>query len=122
MYQIHYRKSLAQVAVVALLTCGGVARADNCAGGADATGNDCTVAQAVRGLSEAESHLLYLQGQMALADLRTARAKQRLIESTAAANAAQAEVKSAEADLKTARTALSAAEQKQQSLLATKAR
>jgi hypothetical protein len=29
-----------------------------------------TGAQAVRGLGEAESHLLYLQGQVALADLR----------------------------------------------------
>jgi hypothetical protein len=66
--------------------------------------------------------LLYLQGQVALADLRAARAKQRLIESATAANAAQAEGKSAEADLKTARTALSVAEQKQRSLLATKGR
>lgn len=58
MYQIDCRKRFAQVAVVALLTCSAVARADSCAGGADATGNDCSGAQAVPGLNEAESHLL----------------------------------------------------------------
>lgn len=122
MYQIDYRKRFAQVAVVALLTCSAVARADNCAGGADATGNDCSGEQAERGRSEAESNLLYLQGREALAELRAARAKQRLIDGAAALKAAEAEVKSAEADLKTARMALQASETKQQSLLASKAR
>jgi len=118
MYQIDCRKRFAQVAVVALLTCSAVARADNCAGGADATGNDCSGAQAVPGVSEAESHLLYLRGQAAIAELRAARAKQRLIDAAAALKAADAAVKSEEAELKTARMALQASEKKQQSLLA----
>ena len=122
MYQIDCRKRFAQVAVVALLTCSAVARADNCAGGADATGNDCSGAQAGPGLSEAESHLLYLRGQAALAELRAVRAKQRLIDAAAALNAADAAVKLEEAELKTARMALQASEKKQQSLLAVKAR
>ena len=122
MYQIDCRKRFAQVAVVALLTCSAVARADNCAGGADATGNDCSGAQAVTGLSEAESHLLYLRGEAAIAELRAARAKQRLIDAAAALNAADAAVKLEEAELKTARMALQASEKKQQGLLAVEAR
>jgi hypothetical protein len=120
MYSINCRKRFAQVAVVAVLTCSAVAGANDCAGGADATGNDCTGEQAVRG-SEAESHSLYLQGQTAFAELRAARAKQRLVDAAAALRAAEAGVKSAEAELKTARMALKA-EQKQQSFLADKAR
>ena len=122
MYPIDCRKRFAQVAVVALLTCSAVARADNCAGGADATGNDCSGAQAVTGLSEAESHLLYLRGEAAIAELRAARAKQRLIDAAAALNAADAAVKLEEAELKTARMALQASEKKQQGLLAVEAR
>ena len=122
MYQIDCRKRFAQVAVVALLTCSAVARADNCAGGADATGNDCSGAQAVPGLSDAESHLLQLRGQAAIAELRAARAKQRLIDAAAALNAADAAVKLEEAELKTARMALQASEKKQQGLLAVEAR
>ena len=122
MYQIDYRKRFAQVAVVALLTCSAVARAHDCAGGADATGNDCTGEQAVRGLSDAESHSLYLQGQAAFAELRAARAKQQLIDAAAALKAAEAAVKSADAEVKTARLALQASEHKQQSLVAGKAR
>ncbi len=120
MYQIDYRKWCAQVAVVALLSCSTVARADNCAGGTDETGNDCTGVQA--GLSEAESHLLYLRGQAAFAELRAARAKQRLIDAAAAQKAAEAAVKSADAELKTTRMALQAREQEQQSLFAANAR
>ena len=122
MYQIDCRKRFAQVAVVALLTCSAVARADNCAGGADATGNDCSGAQAGPAFSEAESHLLYLRGQAAIAELRAARAKQRLIDAAAALNAADAAVKLEEAELKTARMALQASEKKQQGLLAVEAR
>ena len=122
MYPIDCRKRFAQVAVVALLTCSAVARADNCAGGADATGNDCSGAQAVPGLSDAESHLLHLRGQAAIAELRAARAKQRLIDAAAALNAADAADKLEEAELKTARMALQASEKKQQGLLAVEAR
>ena len=76
---------LASGAAVVLLACSAFARADNCAGGADATGNDCTGGQAmsVRELSEADSHLLYLRGQAALAELRAARAKQRMLDAAA---------------------------------------
>ena len=122
MYQIDCRKRFAQVAVVALLTCSAVASAGNCAGGTDATGNDCSGAQAVPGLSDAESHLLHLRGQAAIAELRAARAKQRLIDAAAALNAADAAVKLEEAELTTARMALKASEKKQQSLLVAKAR
>ena len=118
MYRIDCRKRFAQVAVVALLTCSAVARANDCAGGSDATGNDCSGAQAVPGLSQAESDLLYLRGQAAIAELRAARAKQRLIDAAAALKTADAAVKSEEAELKTARMALQASEKKQQSLLA----
>ena len=120
MYQIDCRKRFAQVAVVALLICSAVARADNCAGGADATGNDCSGAQAV-GLNEAESHLLYLRGQAAIGELRAARAKQRLIDAAVTLKAADAAVKFEEAELRTARMALQVGEKKQQSLLAVKA-
>ena len=120
MYQIDYRKWFAQVAVVTLLTYSAAAHAHDCAGGADATGNDCTGEQA--GLSEAESHLLYLRGQAAFAELRAARAKQRLIDAAAAQKAAEVAVKSAEAEVKTARMALQATEQKQQSVIVSRAR
>ena len=109
---------LASGAAVVLLACSAFARADNCAVSADATGNDCNGAQAVGGLSTAESHLLYLRGQAAIAELRAARAKQRLIDAAAALKTADAAVKSEEAELKTARMALQASEKKQQSLLA----
>lgn len=122
MYQIDYRKRFAQVAAVALLTCSAVARADNCAGGTDATGNECNGKQVVRELSEAESHLLYLQGQAALAELRAARAKQRLTDGTADVKAEEASLKTAEAELKTARMALSAAEKTEQRHLVARAR
>jgi len=111
---------LASGAAVVLLTCSAFARADNCAGGADATGNDCTGGQAmsVRELSEADSHLLYLRGQAALAELRAARAKQRMLDAAAKVKAEEAELKITEAELKTARIALSAAEKPKQGYLA----
>jgi len=114
---------LASGAAVVLLACSAFARADNCAGGADATGNDCTGGQAmsVRELSEADSHLLYLRGQAAIGELRAARAKQRQIDAATALKAADLAVKLEEAELKTARTALQVSEKKQQSLLAVKA-
>ena len=118
MYRIDCRKRFAQVAVVALLTCSAVARADNCAGGADATGNDCSGAQAGSAFSEAESHLLYLRGQAALAELRATRAKQRMLDAAAKVKAEEAELKITEAELKTARIALSAAEKPKQGYLA----
>ena len=121
MGQVNCRKWLVKVGVVALLACSGVARADSCAGGTDATGNDCTGQQAAPGLSEAQSHALYLQGQAALAELRLARAKQRLMETAAAFKAAEAAVKDEEAELKTARMAMQVDEQREHKLLAARA-
>jgi len=122
MYPIDCRKVLAQLAVVALLTCSVVARANDCAGGADATGNDCTGEQVAPGLGQAESHLMYVQGQAVLAELRVAQAKQRLIDDAVALKSAEAMRKSEEEELKTARMALKADKQGQQSLLAVRAR
>ena len=122
MYRNNGRKWFSQIAVVALLTCGGVAHAHDCAGGTDATGNDCSGEQAGVGLSDTESHSLYLQGQAAFAELRAARAKQRLIDATADLRAAEAAVKSADAELKIARSAVQVSEQRQQGLLAGKPR
>jgi hypothetical protein len=113
---------LAFGAAVVLFACSASALADNCAVGADATGNDCNGEQAVRGLSMEESHLLQLQGQAALWDLRVDRARQRLISSAAEVKAAEAELKTAEADRKAARAALSAAQKTKQPLLADKTR
>ena len=122
MHNTDCRKGLVRLVAVMLFAFGADAYAFDCAGGADATGNDCSGAQAVPGVSEAESHLLYLRGQAAFAELRAARAKQRLIDAAAALNAADAAVKLEEAELKTARVALQASEKKQQRLLAVKAR
>ena len=112
------QKMLVHITAVVLLTFAAHTHANDCAGGSDATGNDCSGAQAVPGLSEAESHLLYLKGATAMASLRLERAKQRLIDAAAALKMADAAVKSEEAELKTARMALQASEKKQQSLLA----
>jgi hypothetical protein len=121
MNSIDSRKRFAQVAFVALLSCSAVAAAHDCAGGADATGNECSGDQIGSGLSEANSHSVYLQGQMAFAELRAARAKQRLVDAAAGLRAAEVAVKSAEVELKTARMAVKA-EETQKSLLAGKAR
>jgi hypothetical protein len=112
---------LASGAAVVLLACSAIARADNCAGGTDASGNECNGAQTVRVLTEEASHLVYLQGQAALWELRVHRAKQRLLNGAAEVKAAETELKAAEADLEAARTALSVAQQTKQSLVAGKA-
>ncbi len=97
------RKRLAQVAAVVTLMCIADARANDCAGGMDATGNTCNGDVAARTISAVESKLLYLKGAAMMASLRSMQAKQRQIE-------ANAEAKSAEAHLKTALKALSDAE------------
>ena len=113
-------RHLASVAAVLLLGCSTIARADNCAGGTDATGNDCNGEAAVRGLTGEASHRLYLQGQAALWELRVDRARQRLLNGTAEVKAAEAELKTSEADLKAARVALTVAQKTKQSVLAGK--
>ena len=96
-------KRLAQLAAVVILICTAQARANDCAGGMDATGNTCNGDVAARTISAVESKLLYLKGAAMMASLRSMQAKQRQIE-------ANAEAKSAEAHLKTALKALSDAE------------
>lgn len=113
---------LASGAAVVLLACSAAALADNCAVGADATGNDCNGEQAVGGHSTDESRLLHLQGQAALWEMRVERAKQRLINGVTEVKAAEAELKTAEADRRAARMALSAAQKTKQTVLADKAR
>ena len=98
-----YRKGLVRAAAVMSFAFGVDVYALDCAGGADATGNDCTGVQATNSVSQADSRLLSLQGAAAMASLRLEQAKQR---QGAAANA----VKYAEADLRAARKALSEAE------------
>jgi len=112
------QKMLVHITAVVLLTFAAHTHANDCAGGSDATGNDCSGAQAVPGVSEAESHLLYLRGQAALAELRATRAKQRMLDAAAKVKAEEAELKITEAELKTARIALSAAEKPKQGYLA----
>ena len=97
------RERLAQLAAVVTLMCTAHARANDCAGGMDATGNACNGEPAVRTISAVESNLLYLKGAAMMASLRSMQAKQRQID-------ANDDVKSAEANLKTALKALSDAE------------
>ena len=97
------RKRLAQLAAVVTLMCTAHARANDCAGGMDATGNTCNGDVPARTISAVESNLLYLKGAAMMASLRSMQAKQRQTE-------ANAEAKSAEANLKTALKALSDAE------------
>src|SRR4029077_14382527 len=99
MQNTDYRKGLVRAAAVMLFAFGADVHAFDCAAGSDATGNDCTGVQVTNGVSQADSHLLYLQGAEAMASLRVEQAKQR---QGAAANS----VKYAEADLKAARKAL----------------
>ena len=96
-------KGLVQVVAIVSFICSAHARADDCAGGMDATGNACNGDQAVREISEAESKLLYLKGAAMMASLRSTQTKQRQSE-------ANAEVKTAEANLKASLKALSDAE------------
>ena len=103
MHNTNYCNGLVRASAVMLLAFGADAYALDCAVGTDATGNDCTGAQATNSVSQADSRLPYLQGAAAMASLRLEQAKQR---QGAAADA----VKYAEADLRAARKALSEAE------------
>ena len=103
MHNIDCGKRLVQVAAVVMLICGAQARASDCAGGMDATGNACNGEQSAPGISEADAQLLYLKGAATMAALRSMQATQRQGD-------ANAEVKKAEAELKAAVRALSDAE------------
>src|SRR5690242_3552851 len=96
-------KKLVQVAAVVTLICSAHARANDCAGGMDVTGNACNGEAAARTISAAESNLLHLKAAVTIASLRSIQAKQHQVE-------AKSEVESAEANLKTALKALSEAE------------
>jgi hypothetical protein len=94
-------RRIAQAAAVVLLTCSALARANDCAGGMHASGNDCSDDPAV--LSEAYTRITYLKGAVTAGELAVIKAKDRQ-------SAANAGVTAAEANLKSARTALSNAE------------
>lgn len=91
------------IAAAALLISSVLAHADNCAGGSDATGNDCNGREATHSISEANSHMPYLRGAAAMASQKVAQAKQRQ-------RVANDEVKATEAQLMGAIKALSNAE------------
>ena len=103
MANIDCRNRLVQVTAVLLLTFSAHAHANDCAGGADATGNDCNANQAVQGVRATDSHLLYLKGAAAIASLRLEREKQRQSDANTA-------VKDSEAELRAALRSLSDAE------------
>ena len=103
MHKFEFRNRLIQVMTVLTLTFSAYAHADSCAGGMDATGNGCNGDQAEERVAAMKSHLLYLQGAAAMANLRLERAKQRQTEAAAA-------VKEGEVDLKAALQAVSDAE------------
>jgi hypothetical protein len=94
-------KRIAQTAAVVLFTCSALAHATDCAGGADASGNDCNGGAAT--LSEADTRMLYLRGAVTAGELAMIRAKER--QSTANVG-----VTAAETNLKSARKALRDAE------------
>jgi len=88
-------KKLVQLAGIVLLTCSGQVRANECAEGMDATGNDCNGEQSARGISQADERLLYLKGAATMAALRSMQAIQRQNDSNADAKKADVELKAA---------------------------
>lgn len=100
MNDFYCRNKLVQVTAAVFFTCSAHAFANDCAGGMDATGNACNGDQAAQSVSEADSHLLYLKGAIAMASLRLERARQRQSEADTAVKHAEAELKHAEAELK----------------------
>jgi hypothetical protein len=91
------RSRFAQVAVVALLACAAPAYADNCAGGADATGNACNGEQATAAvLSKEDSQLIYLKGAAAMATLRFEQALQRQRAESVAVKEAEKELQASQ--------------------------
>ena len=119
--QAHRPMLVASGAAALLLVCSAIAHAADCGGGMDATGNECSGEQ-VRELSSAESRLLFLQGQVAMAELRAARARQRLTNGTAEVEAAKISVQTTETELNSARIALGAAQKTGQGSVAIKTR
>lgn len=77
MIHSHSAKRIAQVAAAALLICSALARADNCAGGMDASGSACNGGEATHSISEADSRSPYLRGAAAMAGQKVTQAKQR---------------------------------------------
>lgn len=103
MSHVHLVIRIAQAGAVLLLACSAPARASDCAGGMDATGNACNGAEATRSIGAPDANRLYLKGAAMMAELRAVQARQRQSE-------ADAEVKQTEASLKAAQKALSDAE------------
>lgn len=103
MHAVVCRKKLMQVAAVVALIGSAHARANDCAGGMDATGNACNGEAAARTISATESNLLHLKAEARIASLRSIQAKEHQVE-------ADSEVHSALTHLKAALKALSEAE------------
>jgi hypothetical protein len=97
----HSARRIAQAAAVVLFTCTSLAHATDCAGGMDASGNDCDGGPAT--LSEADSRMLYLKGAVTAGELALIGAKERQ-------RTASVGVMAAETNLKSARKALRDAE------------
>lgn len=102
MIHSHSAKRLVQATAATLLLCSMLARADNCAGGADVTGNECNSA-AAHSISEADSRMAHLKGTTWTAEQKVVQARQRQ-------RVANDEVNTAEAQLKKALKALNDAE------------
>ena len=96
MKHAHSVKRIAQAAAVLLLTYSALIRADNCAGGMDVTGNECSGHQSAPSLSnaapspsKADTRILFTKRAEALAQRRLAEAKVRQSEATAAVTKAE---------------------------------
>jgi hypothetical protein len=94
-------RRIAQAAAVVLCTCSALAHANDCAGGTDVTGNDCSGGPVA--LSEADTRMLYLKGAVTAGELAVIRARDQQ-------SAANDRRKAADANLKSARKALNDAE------------
>ena len=105
----HSMMPIAQAAAVLLLTYGTMVRADNCAGGTDITGNECSGEQSARSLGNATSsptkasRMVFVKREESIAQTRLTEAKLRQRDATTA-------VKVAEAHLIAARKAVAYAE------------
>ena len=113
MTQSHSVKRIAQAAAVLLLACTTIVRADGCAGGMDATGNECSDEQpalslgaAVRGLSNPAPNPGKAELRIRLAKRTETLAEKRLVEAKLRQGEAAAAVTSAELSLIAARKAV----------------
>ncbi len=76
MIHSHSTKRIVQAVASTLLFFSVLARADDCAGGADVTGNECNGAAAAPSISESNSRMVYLKGAAGMAEQKVIQAKQ----------------------------------------------